>query len=109
MARIVGRLNLFGVMILQVSLGNSRRPQAKVKVPLVATNWFQIRSYAELQEQMHRDLRAQHPEWIQDNGESPILDAYDRRLAELISLFQSVSQTSVNRQKVPFASLAVPA
>jgi len=28
----------------------------------------QIRSYAELQEQLHHDLRAQHPEWIDANG-----------------------------------------
>jgi acyl-CoA thioesterase len=95
-------------MLLQLALANRRRLQAKAKVPSATTNRFQIRSYAELQEQMRRDLRAQHPEWIEANGDSPMLDLYDRRLAELISSFQSVSQT-VNRQKVPLVSLAITA
>jgi len=34
-------------------------------------------------------LRAEHPEWIDSNGNSPMCDAYDRRLAELISIFQA--------------------
>ena len=28
-------------------------------------SWGQIRTYADLQEQLHRDLMAQHPEWIE--------------------------------------------
>jgi haloacid dehalogenase-like hydrolase len=36
----------------------------------------QIRSYAELQEQLHHDLRAQHPEWVDSDGNSPVLDWY---------------------------------
>jgi hypothetical protein len=43
-----------------------------------------IRSYAKLQEQLHHDLRAQHPEWIDSDGNGPMCDWYDRRLAELI-------------------------
>jgi hypothetical protein len=31
----------------------------------------QIHTYAELRQQIHRDLRIQHPEWVQPNGESP--------------------------------------
>ena len=50
----------------------------------------EIRSYAELQEQLHRDLLAQNPEWIDSDGNSPMLDWYDQRLAKLISTFQSV-------------------
>jgi hypothetical protein len=48
----------------------------------------EIHSYTELQRQIHEDLRIQHPEWIEPNGESPICDFYERRLAELIDLFQ---------------------
>ena len=50
-----------------------------------------IRSYAELQEQLHRDLLAQNPEWIDSEGNCPTCDEYDRRFAQLISIFQSAS------------------
>ena len=49
----------------------------------------QIHSYAELQQRIHDDLRVQHPEWVKSNGDCPTCDAYERRLAELIGLFQS--------------------
>lgn len=58
-------------------------------------SWGQIRTYADLQQQLHRDLMAQHPEWIEANGNCPTCDSYDRRLAELISVFQSSSNNSV--------------
>ena len=48
-----------------------------------------IRTYAELQERIRNSLRAQHPEWVKPNGESPLCDLYERRLAELIAIFQS--------------------
>jgi hypothetical protein len=48
-----------------------------------------IHSYEDLQEQIHEDLRSQHPEWVEPNGDSPICDSYERRLAELIVFFQS--------------------
>ena len=48
----------------------------------------QIHSYRELQEQIHNDLRRQHPEWIEPNGESPICDFYESRLAGLLGLTQ---------------------
>ena len=57
--------------------------------------WRQIRTYADLQKQLHRDLLAQHPEWIEANGDCPTCDSYDRRLAELISVFQSVTNNSI--------------
>jgi hypothetical protein len=60
-------------------------------------NWRQIRTYADLQEQLHRDLMAQHPEWIDANGDCPTCDSYDRRLAELINVFQSVPGNSVTQ------------
>jgi len=37
-----------------------------------------------LQLQIHEDLRAQHPEWVEANGESPICDFYEARLAQLL-------------------------
>ena len=44
----------------------------------------QIHTYTELQQQIHEDLRIQHPEWVQSNGESPMCDAYEVRLTELL-------------------------
>jgi len=55
-------------------------------------SWGQIRTYADLQEQLHRDLMAQHPEWIEANGDCPTCDSYDRRLAELITVFESATR-----------------
>ena len=61
------------------------------------SNARQIRSYAELQEQLHRDLLTQHPEWIDSDGNCPRCDEYDRRLAELIAIFQSANEQPVNK------------
>lgn len=44
----------------------------------------QIHTYSELRQKIHDDLRLQHPEWVQPNGESPICDSYDARLMKLI-------------------------
>ncbi len=44
----------------------------------------QIHTYTELRQQIHDDLRIQHPEWIQPNGGSPICDSYESRLTELL-------------------------
>jgi hypothetical protein len=40
----------------------------------------EIDTYADLRKQIHDDLRIQHPEWIQPNGESPMCDSYEARL-----------------------------
>jgi hypothetical protein len=45
----------------------------------------QIHTYAELRQQIYDDLRLQHPEWIQPDGESPICDSYEARLMELLA------------------------
>jgi hypothetical protein len=45
---------------------------------------YQAHTYTELRQQIHDDLRIQHPEWIQPNGESPMCDAYEARLMELL-------------------------
>jgi len=42
----------------------------------------QIHIYRELLQLVHDDLRIQHPEWVEPNGESPICDSYEARLRE---------------------------
>jgi len=46
--------------------------------------YHQIHTYPELQQQIHDDLRIQHPEWVESNGESPMCDSYEARLTELL-------------------------
>jgi hypothetical protein len=53
-------------------------PSSSRRMPL------QIHTYAALLQQIHSDLRIQHPEWIQPNGESPLCDSYEARLMELL-------------------------
>ena len=43
-----------------------------------------IHTYTELRQQIHDDLRIQHPEWVEPNGESPMCDFYEARLMELL-------------------------
>ena len=45
------------------------------------------KAIADLRQQIHDDLRKQHPEWVLPNGESPICDAYEARLMEEIDFF----------------------
>ena len=54
----------------------------------------QVQIYADLRKQIHDDLRIQHPEWIQPNGESPMCDSYEARLMELLN---SLRQTKTNK------------
>ena len=54
-----------------------------------------IHSYTELQRQIHEDLRVQHPEWIQSNGDCPTCDSYELRLAELLGLTQSSNKAGM--------------
>ena len=44
----------------------------------------EVHTYSALLRQIHNDLRIQHPEWIQPNGESPMCDSYEARLMELL-------------------------
>jgi hypothetical protein len=53
-----------------------------------------MHTYTELRQQIHDDLRLQHPEWVQPNGESPICDSYEARLTELID---ALTGTHVDR------------
>jgi hypothetical protein len=49
----------------------------------------EIRSYVQLQHQIHDALRQQHPEWIEQNGDCPTCESYESRFAELLDIFQS--------------------
>ena len=56
----------------------------------------QIHTYTELLQQIHGDLRIQHPEWVKPNGESPMCDSYEARLMELLDpLTRSGSNESI--------------
>ena len=46
----------------------------------------EIRSYTNLQQQIHDALRVQHPEWVEPNGDCPTCESYESRLAELLRL-----------------------
>jgi hypothetical protein len=58
-----------------------------MKMP--ANSYGEIRSYVQLQHQIHDALREQHPEWIDQNGDCPTCESYESRFAELLDLFQS--------------------
>ena len=45
-----------------------------------------VDTYVDLLRQIRNDLRLQHPEWIEPNGQSPICDSYEARLIELLSI-----------------------
>jgi hypothetical protein len=47
--------------------------------------YHEIHTYTELQQQIHDDLRIQHPEWVESNGECPRCDSYETLLTELLS------------------------
>jgi hypothetical protein len=59
------------------------------------------RTYGELQRQLHKDLLAQHPEWIDSDGSCPTCNDYERRLAQLISIFKSQSKTTSGKKDDP--------
>jgi hypothetical protein len=49
-----------------------------------------VHSYSALLRQIHKDLRIQHPEWIQPDGESPMCDSYEARLIKLLGASRPV-------------------
>ncbi len=55
-----------------------------------------VSTYTELRQQIHDDLRSQHPEWVEPNGESPNCDSYEARFIKLLdSLTQKGSNESI--------------
>jgi len=80
-----------------VSLRRKRaHRRGKIDKPRVAVESFskpmavshEIHTYAELRQQIHADLRIQHPDWVQPNGECPMCDAYEARLMEELDGFR---------------------
>ena len=60
-----------------------------------------VRTYPELQRQLRKDLLAQHPEWMDADGNCPTCDDYERRLAQLISIFKSQSKITSGQKDDP--------
>ena len=73
-----------------VSLGKERRKidqpsRATIKsLPKVKAVLHQIHTYIELRQQIHDDLRVQHPEWVETDGGPPMCDFYEARLMDLL-------------------------
>ena len=57
-----------------------------------------IHTYTELQQQIHDDLRIQHPEWVRSNGECPTCDSYESRLTEMLDALTR-TESSARRSK----------
>jgi hypothetical protein len=89
-----------------VSLRTKRaRRQGKLDKPSRATREslanstatpHQIHTYAELRQQIHDDLRVQHPEWVQPDGKSPMCDSYEARLMQLLDSLMRRGPTSLS-------------
>ena len=60
----------------------------------------QIHTYTELRRQIHDDLRLQHPNWVQSNGKSPICDAYEARLMQLIAPLTGIDADRVQKSPI---------
>jgi hypothetical protein len=65
-----------------------------------------IRTYTQLQQQIHDDLRIQHPEWVTPNGESPKCDSYDACLTEMVD---TLLRRGSNRAILPSHRVLKPA
>jgi hypothetical protein len=60
----------------------------------------EVHTYADLRKQIHEDLRIQHPEWVQPNGESPMCDSYEARLMETLNvLIRQAPSISYDRDR----------
>jgi len=64
----------------------------------------QIHSYTELQQQIHQDLRIQHPDWIEPSGDCPTCDSYESRLAELLCLNQRSNAVRMHNSSLRVAA-----
>jgi hypothetical protein len=56
-----------------------------------------LRSYSELQQEIHDALRIQHPDWVEPSGNCPTCDSYEARLAELLGLGQRSSAVGITK------------
>jgi len=60
-----------------------------------------VDTYANLVQQIRNDLRLQHPDWIQPNGQCPMCDWYEARLIELLSISGGSNDNTVPISDVP--------
>jgi len=60
----------------------------------------QTHNYTELRQQIHDDLRIQHPQWVEPNGESPMCDSYEGCLTEQLDTF---TRKGIQRQERRFS------
>ena len=58
----------------------------KMKTKTLPSGPDEVRSYVQLQRQIHEALRVEHPEWVKPNGDCPTCESYESRLAELLGL-----------------------
>jgi len=61
-------------------------------------------TYEGLLQQIRNDLRVQHPDWIQANGQCPMCDCYEARLIKLLSgayVSSLIEYDVLNRAKSP--------
>jgi hypothetical protein len=59
-----------------------------------------VHTYTELKQQIHEDLRAQHPEWVEPGGECPKCEEHERRLRELLETVERRGSNSGASQRV---------
>jgi len=62
----------------------------------------QVHTYTELKRQIHDDLRAQHPEWIEPTGECPKCEEHEallRKLLEKLTPKGSNAEASENNKE----------
>ena len=71
-------------------------PAAPKTFANATTAHHEIHTITELRQQIHHDLRVQHPDWVQPDGKSPMCDSYEARLMQLLdNLTQKESTTSI--------------
>ena len=66
-----------------------------MKMNTSPTKSDEVRSYVQLQQQIHEALRKEHPEWVEPNGDCPTCESYESRFAELLTIFQTNERRSV--------------
>jgi hypothetical protein len=85
------------------------RPAARKRVVLTMNTIAapklipEVPGYGTLQRHMRVALRAQHPEWINPNGDSPTCDLYESRLAHVLSLSSAAEPWPTTKNARRFA------
>jgi hypothetical protein len=110
MAISATHLTRYGVRPLRVS---SKQMKSEASIPNAKPFMKFVRTYTELQQQIHDDLRIQHPEWVERNGESSMrlleqLDTFDAKGIQRVYNGSS-SKPQSRKQPPPDASLRRPA